>query len=89
MSDFLKKQKFGKAERYTFAQLKDYIDIPPLLEIQKNSFKDFISNGIKEVLDEFSPIVDYSGKAKLYFLEPILDAQPKYDKKECKRRSVT
>ncbi|MBP3619134.1 MAG: DNA-directed RNA polymerase subunit beta, partial [Clostridia bacterium] len=89
MSNIMKKQKFGKAERYTFAQLKDYIDIPPLLEIQRNSFKNFIENGIKEVLDEFSPIIDYSGKAKLYFLEPILNVQPKYDKKECKRRSAT
>ena len=76
MSDFLKEQKFGKAKRYTFAKLKDYLDVPPLLEIQRRSFKDFIENGIKEVLDEFSPIVDYSGKAKLYFLEPIIDAKP-------------
>ncbi len=89
MSNFLKVQKFGKAKRYTFAELKDYLDVPPLLEIQRKSFKDFIENGIKEVLDEFSPIVDYSGKAKLYFLEPIIDVKPKYDKKECKRRSVT
>ena len=37
MSVALKKEKFGKAERYTFAKLKDYIDIPPLLEIQKKS----------------------------------------------------
>ena len=89
MADFLKKQKFGKTERYTFAKLKDYLEIPQLLEIQRNSFNDFLANGIKEVLDEFSPIVDYSGKAKLYFLEPILDVKPKYDKKECKRRSAT
>ncbi len=89
-NNIIKKQKFGKAERYTFAQLQDYIDIPPLLEIQKNSFKEFIQTGIKEVLDEFSPIVDYSGKAKLYFLEPVLDGvTPKYDKKECKKRSAT
>lgn len=85
----MKKQKFGKAERYTFAQLKDYLDIPPLLEIQKNSYNDFIQNGIKEVLDEFSPVVDYSGKAKLHFLDVVMDAEPKYSKKECKRRSAT
>ena len=89
MSNIMRKQNFGKAERYTFAQLKDYIDIPPLLEIQRNSFNDFIQNGIKEVLDEFSPIVDYSGKAKLYLLEPLINVQPKYNKKECKRRSAT
>jgi len=89
MSNIMKKQKFGKAERYTFAQLKDYISIPPLLEIQKTSYEDFIQNGIKEVLDEFSPIVDYSGKAKLYFLDVVMDKEPKYSKKECKRRSAT
>ena len=89
-NNIMKKQKFGKAERYTFAQLKDYIDIPPMLEIQRNSFNDFITNGINEVLQEFSPIVDYSGKAKLYFLEPMLNGvTPKYDKKECKKRSAT
>ncbi len=89
MSNIMKKQKFGKTERYTFAQLKDFIDIPPLLEIQRNSYQDFIQNGIKEVLDEFSPIVDYSGKAKLYFLDIVMDKQPKYSKQECKRRSAT
>ena len=89
MVDFLKEKKFGKTKRYTFAQLKDYIDIPPLLQIQRDSYNDFLKNGIKEVLDEFSPIVDYSQKAKLYLLEPILDVKPKYDKKECKRRSAS
>ncbi len=89
MSNMIKKQKFGKTERYTFSQLKDYIDIPPLLEIQKNSFADFMQNGIKEVLNEFSPVVDYSGKAKLYFLDVIMDKEPKYSKEECKRCSAT
>ena len=89
MESFMKTQKFGNGERFTFSQLKKYIDIPPLLEIQKNSFKNFMEDGIKEVLDEFSPIVDYSGKAKLYLFDPILDAKPKYDKRECKRRGVT
>ena len=89
MSVAIKKQKFGKAERYTFAQLKNYIDVPPLLEIQRNSFKEFLDHGIREVLDEFSPIVDYSGKAKLYLLDIAMDKEPKYSKKECKRRSVT
>ena len=89
MSNIMKKQKFGKAERYTFAQLKDYLEIPELLEIQRNSYKEFIETGIKEVLDEFSPIVDYSGKAKLHFLDVVMDKEPKYSKKECKRRSAT
>lgn len=81
MSVAIKKQKFGKAERYTFAQLKNYIDVPPLLEIQRNSFKEFLDHGIREVLDEFSPIVDYSGKAKLYLLDIAMDKEPKYSKR--------
>ena len=89
MSVAIKKQKFGKAERYTFAQLKNYLDVPPLLEIQRNSFKEFLEHGIREVLDEFSPIVDYSGKAKLYLLDIAMDKAPKYSTKECKRRSAT
>ena len=89
MSVAIKKQKFGKNERYTFSQLKNYLDIPPLLEIQRNSFKEFIEHGIREVLDEFSPIVDYSGKAKLYLLDIVMDKEPKYSQKECKIRSAT
>ena len=89
MSVVIKKQKFGKNERYTFSQLKNYLDIPPLLEIQRNSFKEFIEHGIREVLDEFSPIVDYSGKAKLYLLDIVMDKEPKYSQKECKIRSAT
>ena len=50
MSVAMKKQKFGNSERYTFSQLKSYIDIPPLLEIQRNSFQDFLKNSIREVL---------------------------------------
>ena len=89
MSVSLRKQKFGKNERYTFSQIKDYIDIPSLLQIQRDSYDNFLTTGIREVLDEFSPIVDYSGKAKLYLLDISMDKQPKYSPKECKRRSAT
>ncbi len=89
MSVNLRKVKSGKVDRYTFGQCKEYVEVPPLLEIQKNSYKDFLENGIKNVLDEFFPLTDYSGKAKLYISEILPFAEPKYDINECKRRGTT
>ena len=85
----IKKQKYGKAERYNFAKLEELAEMPDLLGIQKDSYKDFIEKGIRNVLDEFSPVVDYSGKSKLYFGEIIMGDSPKYSLKECKRRNAT
>ena len=51
MSLEIKKVKSGKTERYTFGHCKEYVEVPPLLEIQKNSYKDFLEKGIKQVLD--------------------------------------
>ena len=81
MSVSLKKVKSGKVDRYTFGHCKEYVEVPPLLEIQKNSYKDFLKNGIKSVLDEFFPLTDYSGKAKLYITEILPFAKPKYESK--------
>ena len=64
-------------------------ECPDLLSIQKDTYKQFLATGIKEVLDEFSPVVDYSGKGKLYFLSSSLDEQPKYSRNECKRRGAS
>ena len=89
MSVNLRKVKSGKVDRYTFGQCKEYVEVPPLLEIQKNSYKDYLENGIKNVLDEFFPLTDYSGKAKLYITEILPFAEPKYDINECKRRGTT
>ncbi len=89
MSVNLKKVKSGKSIRYTFGQFRDCVEVPPLLEIQKNSYKNFLENGIKQVLDEFFPLTDYSGKAKLYITEILPFAEPKFDVGECKRRGST
>ena len=85
----IKKLKYGKAERYTFGNFMDKGECPDLLSIQKDTYKQFLATGIKEVLDEFSPVVDYSGKGKLYFLSSSLDEQPKYSRNECKRRGAS
>ena len=85
----IKKQKYGRAERYNFAKLEEIAEMPDLLGIQKESYKEFIEKGIRNVLDEFSPVVDYSGKSKLYFGDIIMGDSPKYSLKECKRRNAT
>ena len=85
----IKKLKYGKTERYTFGNFVDKGECPDLLSIQKDTYKQFLATGIKEVLDEFSPVVDYSGKGKLYFLSSSLDEQPKYSRNECKRRGAS
>jgi DNA-directed RNA polymerase subunit beta len=63
--------------------------MPNLIEIQKDSYKDFIEKGIEKVFKDFSPITDYSGKLELAFLDPTLDGVCKYTIKECKDRDAT
>ena len=82
----VKKRLFGKTERYCFSKVDEVLDIPDLLEIQKDAYAKFLKAGIREILDEFSPIVDYSGKGKLFFLDFTLDEKPKHDMAECLRR---
>ena len=53
-------QKFGKTERRKFGKINEAIEIPDLVEIQKNSYRTFIEEGIGEVFEDFSPITDYS-----------------------------
>ncbi len=86
---YFKKIQSGKTTRFSFAKLDDILPVPDLLEIQKNAYRDFLDNGIKHVLEEFSPISDYSGKAKFYLLGIDLSTPPKYSLKECKRRGAS
>ena len=89
MSVNVRKVKHGKTERYTFGKCDELIPVPALLDIQIKSYKDFLEKGIKKVLDEFFPITDYSGKAKLYITEILPFGKPNYNIKECKRRGAT
>ncbi len=81
----IKKVKYGNAERYSFAKIDETVEPPYLLEIQKKPYKEFLEKGIGEVLEEYSPIVDYSDKAELYFTGYSVDKKPKYTKEECRR----
>ncbi len=83
-------QKYGKTERRKFGKINEVIDIPDLVEIQKDSYNAFIEDGIREVFEDFSPITDYSSDHfELYFLEHRFGDKPKYDEKECRERDAT
>ncbi len=79
----------GKVKRKSFSKIKEAIELPYLVKIQKDSYDAFIKEGISEVFEDFSPITDYSDHFELYFLEHSLDGKPKYDEKECRDRDAT
>ena len=81
----IKKVRYGSAERYSFAKVEEDIEPPYLLDIQKKPYQEFLKHGIGEVLDEYSPIIDYSDKAELYFTGYTIGDKPKYTKEECRR----
>ncbi|MBQ7370119.1 MAG: DNA-directed RNA polymerase subunit beta [Clostridia bacterium] len=81
--------KYGKNERRKFGSINEVIDLPDLVEIQKDSYNAFIQEGISEVFEDFSPITDYSDHFELYFLEHRFGDKPKYDEKECRTRDAT
>ena len=85
----IKKSIHGKVERVNFSKIKEPIDMPYLIAIQKDAYKQFLETGIAEILEEFSPITDYSGKAEIYFVDYTLDPTSKYSKAECKRKGIT
>jgi len=89
MSKTIKKVKFGNTERISFASIDEIIDMPYLIESKKASYKDFVDNGIGEVLRDFSPITDFSNRIELHFMDYHLENTPKYTQKECKDRDVT
>ena len=85
----VKPVKLGNNERMTFSKIKEVIDMPNLIEIQKDSYKWFVEEGLKEVFRDMSAITDYSGNLQLSFVDYRLDDTPKYDVTECKARDTT
>jgi len=81
--------KFGKRERMSFSRIKDVLEIPNLIEVQKNSYEQFIREGIAEVFKDFSPIRDFSGHFELHFMGHTLEEKSKYSEAECRVRDAT
>ena len=85
----VKPVRLGKNTRMTFSKINEVIDMPNLIEIQKDSYKWFVEEGLKEVFRDMSAITDYSGNLQLTFVDYHLDETPKYDVTECKARDTT
>ena len=81
--------KYGKTERRKFGKINEVIDIPNLVEIQKESYDTFINEGIAEIFEDYSPITDFSDHFELHFLSHEFGDTPKYDEKECRNRDAT
>ena len=84
----VKPVQLGKNTRMTFSKINEVIDMPNLIEIQKDSYKWFVEEGLKEVFRDMSSITDYTGNFVLSFIDYRLDEKPKYDVTECKARSI-
>ncbi len=80
--------KVGKNTRLSYSKIKEPLEMPNLIEVQKNSYKWFIEEGLKEVFHDISPITDHAGKLSLEFFDYKLEYNPKYTVEECKERDA-
>ena len=85
----VKPVKLGSTQRMSFSRIDEVIEMPNLIEVQKNSYQWFLDEGLKEVFKDISTIEDYTGNLVLEFIDYRLDKEPKYSIKECKERDVT
>ena len=79
----------GRTTRMSFSRINEVIDMPNLIEIQKNSYNWFLEEGLREVFHDIAAIEDYTGNLVLEFIDYRLDKNPKYSIKECKERDAT
>ncbi len=85
----VKEMHLGKNTRMSFSRINEVLDMPNLIEVQKNSYKWFLEEGLKEVFGDVSSITDYTGNLVLSFVGYRLEEKPKYTVEECKERDVT
>ena len=78
-TSMVKEVQLGRNTRMTFSKINEVIDMPNLIEIQKDSYNWFVTEGLMEVFKDMSAITDYSGNLVLNFIDFRLDEQPKYD----------
>ncbi len=82
------KQSGDYRKRRNFSMIKNALELDDLLQIQKESYQWFITDGVKEVLEDFSPVESFSGSFSLHFGDYLFDT-PRYSIKECKDRQIT
>jgi DNA-directed RNA polymerase subunit beta len=82
--------KVGNGVRMSYSRQKEVLEMPNLIEVQKDSYQWFLDEGLKEVFDDISPIADYSGHLSLEFVDFVLcEDDVKYSIEECKERDAT
>ena len=85
----VKPVKLGKNTRMSFGRINEVMEMPNLIEIQKNSYQWFLDTGLKEVFRDIDEITDYTGNLVLSFIDYRMDDKPKYTVTECKERDAT
>ena len=80
--------QIGRRERMSFSRINEEANLPNLIEIQLDSYKWFIEEGLREVFEEVFPIEDYTGNIRLEFVDYYLEDEAKYDVEESKERDV-
>ncbi|WP_379691689.1 DNA-directed RNA polymerase subunit beta [Mediterraneibacter gnavus] len=80
----------GKSSRMSYSRQKEVLEMPNLIEVQKDSYQWFLDEGLKEVFDDISPISDYAGHFSLEFVDfTLCEDDVKYTIEECKERDAT
>ncbi|MBP1576233.1 MAG: DNA-directed RNA polymerase subunit beta [Oscillospiraceae bacterium] len=85
----VKPVKLGTTTRMNFAKIDEVLEMPNLIEVQKNSYEWFLKKGLKEVFRDVSPIVDYNNTQEMYFEDYRLEETPKYTIAQCKEQDAT
>ncbi len=85
----VKPVQLGKTTRMSFGKIQEVLDMPNLIEIQKNSYEWFLKEGLKEVFEDVSGITDFNNNLVLDFVDYKLDDKPNYSVTECKERDAT
>ena len=78
----------GDTTRISYSKINEVLEMPNLIEVQKNSYQWFLDEGLKEVFEDISPITDFSGNLILEFIDFSLDSEPKYSIEECRERDA-
>ena len=86
----LRPVKSGKSVRMSYSRQKEVLEMPNLIEVQKDSYQWFLDEGLKEVFDDISPITDFNGRLSLEFVDfKLCEDEVKYSIEECKERDAT
>ena len=85
----VKDVKYGTTVRKSYSKIGEFLEMPNLIEVQKNSYQWFLDEGLREVFRDVSAITDYTGTIELSFIDYTMNDKPKYTVKECKERDAT